>query len=167
LIRFDSKVRIPPGETDVVERLQLDGMFALNGVRFTSPDVQQKIANLSHHAEGDPKDEDPNVAADFKGRFRLRNGRMDLPDLRFTVPGATIDIKGNYGLRKGDLDFRGTARLDATVSQMATGFKKLLLKPVDPLFKRDGAGAVVPITISGTRGSPSFKLDIGRVIKRN
>jgi hypothetical protein len=45
--------------------------------------------------------------------------------------------------------------------------KHVLLKPVDPLFKRDGAGTVLPIRISGTRGSPSFKLDIGRVIKRN
>jgi hypothetical protein len=49
---------------------------------------------------------------------------------------------------------------------MTTGLKHILLKPVDPLFKRDGAGTVLPIRISGTTGSPSFKLDIGRVLKR-
>jgi hypothetical protein len=50
---------------------------------------------------------------------------------------------------------------------MTTGVKHVLLKPIDPLFRRDGAGAVLPIVISGTRGDPSFTLNIGRVLKRN
>jgi hypothetical protein len=45
--------------------------------------------------------------------------------------------------------------------------KRIFLKPIDPLFRRDGAGAVLPIKIGGTRGDPSFKLDIGRVLTRN
>jgi hypothetical protein len=69
-------------------------------------------------------------------------------------------------LRSGAIDFQGTAKLDATVSEMTTGIKRLLLKPIDPLFRRDGAGTVLPIKISGTRGEPSFSLDIGRVLKR-
>jgi hypothetical protein len=165
-IGFNTKVRIPPGEKNVVERMQLDGMFALTGVQFTSPVIQQKIASLSHHAQGDPKDHDPDVRADFAGRFRLLNGELGLPDLRLNLPGAAVDMHGSYTLQSGALDFEGTARLDATVSQMTTGVKHVLLKPVDPLFRRDGAGAVVPIVISGTRGEPSFKLDIGRVLKR-
>jgi hypothetical protein len=77
-----------------------------------------------------------------------------------------VNLDGDYGLQSQEINFQGTARLDATVSQMATGIKHVLLKPVDPLFKKDGAGAVVPIRISGTAGSPSFKLDIGRVLTR-
>jgi len=57
--------------------------------------------------------------------------------------------------------------LQATISQMTTGVKRIFLKPIDPLFRRDGAGAVLPIKIGGTRGDPSFKLDIGRVLTRN
>jgi uncharacterized protein involved in outer membrane biogenesis len=165
-IHFNTKVKIPPGETQVVDRLQLDGTFTLNGVRFTSPDVQGKIAGLSHHAQGDPNDHDPNVAADFTGSFRLRNGQLALPDLGFTLPGARVDLHGSYALRSGALDFRGTAKLDATVSQMTTGFKSVLLRPLDPLFRRDGAGTVLPIVIRGTRGEPSFTLDIGQVLRR-
>ncbi|HEY3827427.1 MAG TPA: hypothetical protein VGL82_22900 [Bryobacteraceae bacterium] len=166
-IGFDTKVRIPPGETPVIERMQLDGAFTLAGVHFNTESVQEKIASLSHHAQGELKDTDANdVFAQFAGRFTLRNAVLDLPRLTFEVPGAHVDLNGRYALSSGDIDFRGTAKLDATVSQMTTGLKHILLKPVDPLFKRDGAGTVLPIRISGTTGSPSFKLDIGRVLKR-
>ena len=57
-------------------------------------------------------------------------------------------------------------KLQATLSQMTTGFKSKLLRPIDPLFRRDGAGTVLPIGISGTRGEPSFRLDIGRILSR-
>jgi hypothetical protein len=164
---FKSKVKIPPGKTPVAERLQLDGTFELGGVRFTSADVQGKIASLSHHAQGYPQATEVNdVAADINGQFHLRAAVMQLPQLRFTVPGALISLKGQYGLASSEIDLTGTARLDATVSQMTTGWKHVLLKPVDPLFRHDGAGTVLPINISGTRGSPTFKIDIGRVLRR-
>jgi hypothetical protein len=163
-VGFASKVVIPPGETPVVTRLQLDGQFRLNGVRFTSEDVQNKVASLSHRAEGDPKSDDTNVTADFKGRFHLRDGQLALPDLEFQVPGADVKLAGKYALQSGELDFEGTARLDATVSEMTTGIKRVMLKPVDPLFRHDGAGAVIPIRIGGTRGQPSFRLDIGKAL---
>jgi hypothetical protein len=137
----------------------------LNGVRFTSPDVQGKIASLSHRATGHPEAEGSNVLADFRGRFSMRDGLLIFPDLDFHVPGAAVNLVGKYGVRSGDLDFQGTARLEATVSQMTTGIKRILLKPIDPLFRRDGAGTVLPIRIGGTRGSPSFRLDIGKVLR--
>ena len=166
-VRFSSKVKIPPGTTEVIDRLQLDGTFGLDGVRFTSPDVQDKIASLSHRAQGDPNDHDPDVTADFRGVFHLRSTNLNLPDLQFTVPGANVSLHGSYGLRSGELDFQGTAKLDATISQMTTGIKSKLLKPLDPFFRHDGAGTVLPINIGGTRGEPSFRLDIGRVLRRN
>jgi hypothetical protein len=166
-IRFDAKVKIPPGETEVVERLQLDGTFGLTGVKFTSPDVQGKIAGLSHRAQGDPNDHDPDVTANFEGQFHLHNGQLGLPDLRFTLPGANVSLHGNYTLRSGALSFQGTVKLDATVSQMTTGVKSKLLRPLDPLFRRGDAGTVLPIAISGTRGEPSFRLDIGRILRRD
>ena len=166
-IAFHTKVIIPPGDTPVIQRLRLDGTFTLGNVKFTSEDVQQKIASLSHHAQGDPKDTDTSdVAAQFAGKFLLRDGTLSLPKLRFNVPGADIALDGHYALQSGEMNFQGTAKLNATVSQMTTGWKHVLLKPVDPLFRRDGAGTVLPIEISGTRGSPSFRLDIGRVLKR-
>ncbi|MDE3195870.1 MAG: hypothetical protein KGN84_05980 [Acidobacteriota bacterium] len=164
-IAFDTKVKIPPGDSDVLSRMQLDGLFSLGGVKFTSPDIASKIAGLSHRAQGDPKQTD-SVAADFKGHFRMEGAQLTLPDLEFSVPGAVVNLKGTYGVKSGELDFIGTAKMDATVSQMTTGIKRILLKPVDPMFKRGGAGTVLPIKISGTRGQPSFQLDIGKALKR-
>jgi len=126
-ISFQTRVEIPPGKAAVVERLRLDGVFSLARARFTSDDVQRKIAGLSHHAQGDPNNQDPNIDAAFQGHFRLRNGLLALPDLQFEIPGAKVDLKGKYALRTGDLDFTGTAKLDAPVSRMTTGVKSLLL----------------------------------------
>jgi hypothetical protein len=164
-LNFESKIRIPPRDVPVIEKLGLDGQFKATEVRFTSPDVQGKIAGLSHRAQGDPRDHDPNVTALLAGRFLLKNGTMTLPQLAFDLPGAQIQLAGNYVLTTGTIDFQGTARLDATVSQMTTGIKSTLLKPMDRLFRHDGAGTLLPVTIGGTRGSPSFRLDIGRLIK--
>jgi hypothetical protein len=166
-IRFDTKVKIPPGNTETIDRLQLDGTFGLGGVRFTSPDVQSKIDGLSHRAQGEPKDHDSGVTAEFQGVFHLHGGQLSLPELQFSVPGANVSLHGSYVLRSGVLDFHGAAKLDATVSQMTTGFKSKLLKPFDPFFRRNGAGTFLPISIGGTRGEPSFRLDIGRVLHRN
>jgi len=166
-IGFKTKIIIPPGPASVVDRIELDGRFTLSGVKFTSSDVQDKIAGLSHRAQGQPENHDPNVLADFRGNFHLRDGVLGLPDLTFTLPGAQVGLAGRYGLRSGSLDFKGTAKLDATVSQMTTGVKRLLLKPLDRFFSRDGAGVVLPIRISGTRGEPSFTLDIGQMFKRH
>ena len=43
---------------------------------------------------------------------------------------------------------------------VASKWKSLLLKPVDPFFKKDGAGAVIPVQVSGTRSAPKFGLDL-------
>jgi len=85
----------------------------------------------------------------------------------FGVPGAAVQMAGSYGLATEALEFDGTVRMQATVSQAAGGgFKSVLLKVVDPLFRRDGAGAVLPIRIRGNRNEPKFGLDFGRTFKR-
>jgi hypothetical protein len=57
--------------------------------------------------------------------------------------------------------------MKATISQAAGGgMKSVLLKGIDPLFKRNGSGAIIPVTIQGTRSDPKIGLDIGRVFRR-
>jgi len=53
--------------------------------------------------------------------------------------------------------------LQATLSELNTGWKSGLLKPFNKLFEKEGAGTFVPITITGTGSDPHFKLDIKRV----
>jgi hypothetical protein len=52
------------------------------------------------------------------------------------------------------------------VSQTTTGWKSLMLKGVDPLFRKDGR-TIIPIKISGTRNEPSFGMDVRRVVRRD
>jgi hypothetical protein len=73
------------------------------------------------------------------------------------VPGARLDLSGSFGLRKQSIDFEGTIRMEAKISQTMTGFKALLLKPIDPFFRKNGE-TVIPIKIGGTRDHPSFGL---------
>jgi hypothetical protein len=65
------------------------------------------------------------------------------------MPGTQVNLIGQYDLNVRQFDFHGKARLDSTLSHMVTGWKSVLLKPVDPFFKKDGAGTELPIKISG------------------
>jgi hypothetical protein len=123
--------------------------------------------DLSRRGQG--KDEDDavgRVLSDLRGRLDLSKGMARLQNLTFQVPGARIGLDGSYDLGSEALDFRGTLRMEATISKAIGGFKSIFIKPFDPLFRRDGAGAVVPIKISGTRQAPKFGIEMGRVLRR-
>jgi len=169
-MRLTTKFVLPPGESDVVDRLRLDGHFTLNGARFTNYDVQQKINDLSHRSRGKP-DEAPSadaVSSRFDGRFTLARGQLKLPELTFDVPGARVEMAGDYALRRESLDFRGVMVMDAKVSDTQKGWKRFLYKFADPLFKRDkGPGSEVPFKITGSRNDPKFGLDIRQVLKKD
>ncbi len=92
--------------------------------------------------------------------------RLTLPSFAFNVPGATVKLHGHYALRAETVDFKGDLLMDAKVSQTQSGIKSLLLKVVDPLFKKDGGGSDLPIKIEGKRDAPSFGLDMHRVFHK-
>jgi hypothetical protein len=46
---------------------------------------------------------------------------------------------------------------------MVGGWLGALLSPADRLLKKNGAGTDVPIRIGGTRESPDFAIDFGRM----
>jgi hypothetical protein len=167
-LRMKTKFLLPPGDRDVSERLRLDGDFAIAQARFTSYDVQGKIEELSKRASARTaearRDE---VASNFQGKFKLADGQLELPQLTFDVPGAKVELAGVYGLKDETIDFKGQLLLDAKVSETVTGVKSVLLKVVDPLFKReDGTGSAIPIKITGSRNAPQFGLDAKRVFKK-
>jgi hypothetical protein len=99
------------------------------------------------------------------GRFTLRSGTLSLPDLSFQVPGAVVNLSGQYQIDGEVLDFHGTLNMKATVSQAVGGFKSIFIKPFDALFRKKGAGAVVPIKITGTRKEPKMGIEMGKVFK--
>jgi hypothetical protein len=151
----------------VHERLSLNGGFALDKVRFTSPKIQGRIADLSLRGQGRPDEvksaDAASIPAQMQSNFQVAGGVVTLPAISFTVPGAQIQLKGTYGMDGGALNFAGTARMEATVSKMVGGWKGFLLKPADRFLKKDGAGTQIPIHIEGTREAPQFGIDFGRM----
>ena len=159
-VTVKATLHVPPGPAPVHERLNLNGRFTLSKARFASTKVQGRIAELSLRGQGRPdelKTTDPaSIPAELQSGFQVAGGVVTLPAIEFTVPGADIQLKGTYGLDGGALNFAGTAKMDATVSQMVGGWKGFLLKPADRFLKKDGAGTEIPIHIEGTREDPKF-----------
>jgi hypothetical protein len=159
-VMLDFKLVLPPGRGEIADRLKLQGRFELENARFTSPTVQEKIDNLSRRGQGRPKDKGVDeVPSTIAGDFLMQQGRIRFSRLRFTVPGSAVELAGRYLFDSEVMDFRGKLRLEARVSETMTGWKRWVLKPVDPFFAKDGAGTVLGIAITGTRSDPQFGLD--------
>ena len=79
--------------------------------------------------------------------------------LAFAIPGAAVNIGGSFDAGSSQLDFHGALMLDAKLSQTQSGWKRWLLKPVDPFFSKRGAGTFLHIKIVGTSKDPQFGLD--------
>jgi len=164
-VQSKAKLDIPPGAEDVSHRIRLAGDFHVSGTHFTNEKVEERIDDLSLRSQGKPKlaaePDSPDVHSMMSGRFDLKQGTMSFSELHFEVPGTKVDMTGEYTLNGSTFDFYGKVRLDAKLSHMVTGWKSVLLKPVDPFFKKDGAGTEVPIKITGTKSEPHIGLDFG------
>jgi hypothetical protein len=160
-IKLHTKLTIPPSKAKAIDKLLLDGDFDAEDARFTSAEIRNKLQSLSRHGMGKPSNQDAGSAAsDLKGHFHLENSVITFTKLSFSVEGAAILLDGTYKVHGGDLDFHGSLRLNATLSQTMTGVKSAIAKPFDPLFKKGGSGTVLPISITGTRGNPVFGVSV-------
>ncbi|HEY6328553.1 MAG TPA: AsmA-like C-terminal region-containing protein, partial [Blastocatellia bacterium] len=168
-VAFKTKLEVPPGPQDITTKLYLNGSFNVADAKFAQSGIQNEVNELSDRAQGDPKAarrEGPAAASDLGGNFVLSNGTMKFSDLEFKVEGAVVKLSGTYGLVDDQIDFTGTVSTDAKVSQMTTGIKSVFLKVADPLFKKHGAGAVIPLHITGTGDSPKYKVELGKLLKQ-
>ena len=164
-LTMKTKLHIRPGKESVTQKLGLNGTFALKRMRFTNAGLQDKVDMLSLRAQGDPQDAKPgaeDVNSRMTGKFQMHDGKLDLVDLHYTMPGATVGLAGVYTLDGKKFDFHGKVRTEAKLSEMvSTRWKSWLLKVADPFFRKHGAGAEIPFKITGTNSSPRFGLDIG------
>ncbi|WP_157477664.1 AsmA family protein [Granulicella tundricola] len=165
VITTKTKLHIRPGPESVTQKLSLKGGFVLKRIHFTNPEVEDKVDMLSLRAEGNPKDAKPgapDVHSLMTGQFEMSGGKLNFSNLNYTLPGASVALAGVYSLDGQQFEFTGKVRTQAKLSQMvASKWKSLLLKPVDPFFHKDGAGAVIPVKISGTKSAPKFGLNLG------
>jgi hypothetical protein len=164
-VDMHTSLGLSPGPADIADRLQLAGSFHIPQALFTTEKVQARIDSFSMRSQGKPglANTPPAtaVSSDLRGTFALRNGLLSFSSLHFLIPGTHADMTGQYSLDGNIFDFHGTLKLDATLSQMTTGWKSILLKPVDPFFRKHGAGTELPFKITGAREAPHFGLDFG------
>lgn len=164
-LTMKTKLHIPPGPARVAQKIALNGTFRITRVAFSNPKVQDKIDGLSMRAQGRPKEageagsnKEAEVQSDMRAHFDLGNSMMTITDLNYQIPGALVKLNGVYSLSGEVFEFKGHVRTDASASQMTTGWKSWLLKPVDPFLRKHGAGLELPISISGTKSEPHFGL---------
>jgi hypothetical protein len=163
-LAMKTKLHIRPGKESVSQKIGLKGGFTLRQIHFTNPAVEDKVDMLSLRAQGDPKDAKPgavDVRSQMVGQFAMGDGKLIFSQLDYSLPGAEVNLTGVYTLDGAKFEFSGDVLTKAKLSQMvASKWKSMLLKPVDPFFKKDGAGAKVPVKVSGTKSAPKFGLDL-------
>jgi hypothetical protein len=159
-----AKLVIPPGKQKVIDKIQLSGSFRIDHAWFTNEKVNDAIDGLSRRAQGKPGDQSiQDVPAVLMGTFSLGDAKLSFSNLQFEVPGAVAQVKGSYGLASDQINFTGDVRLQAHVSETMSGAKRVLLKPVDPIFARHHAGTYLPVNVTGDKDHPQIKLDMKKV----
>ena len=159
-INMKSSIDIPPLTGAVKNKLILDGTFDLHGAKFLKSTIQDQIDQLSRRGQGQPKNEEiDEVISRMQGSFHLENQVMTFRSLAFEVPGAAVSVAGTYNLAQDTLDFHGALKLRAKLSETMSGWKRWVLKPIDPFFAKNGAGTFLKIKIEGDSHHPKFGLD--------
>ena len=159
-IALRTKIDIPPLSGKVQEKLRLDGQFEITQGKFLRSKIQDQIDTLSRRGQGQPKNlEIDEVIHAMAGTFKMEDETIIFNTLSFAVPGSGVDLAGSYDLAQDALDFHGTLKLDAKVSQTMTGWKRWLAKPIDPFFSKGGAGTLLRIQVVGTSKEPKFGRD--------
>jgi hypothetical protein len=173
-VKLHTKVDLPPGPQDVAHRLRLQGNFAIANGRFSSEKIQNRVDQLSLRSQGQVELATQQardgkmqlVRSQMRGDFNLADASLNLSNVLFDIPGASIKLAGVYSLDGAKFNFTGTADMQATVSRMVGGWKGLLLMSVDKYFQKNGAGTEVPFKIDGTKSDPHFGLDFDRLKKK-
>jgi AsmA-like C-terminal region len=169
-VSFHARVSIPPGKRPFMEKVELQGDFGIDAGSFSKSETQ---AGVNHLSEGALSDENPDkakknnynddpttVLSDLKGHVLLKDGTARFSNLAFSVPGALAQMQGTYNLITEKIDLHGTLRTDSAPSNTTHGMKGLMLKVLQPFFKKKRADYQMPVKITGTYEHPSFGLDL-------
>jgi hypothetical protein len=160
-VTLRAHVEIPPGEDSFLKKLKLQGRFGIQSGAFSNPATQKGVDQLSAGARGQKDPPDPEtVLTDLTGQVDAVEGVAKFADLSFGVPGASARMHGTYNLLNYKIDLRGQMRVDSKISNTEKGGKALLLKMIEPFFKKKKKGEIVPVRISGDYHHPTFGLDL-------
>jgi hypothetical protein len=168
-VQLQTTVQLPPGPQAFLRRLRLDGEFGIGSGRFTSAAVQQPVNRLAESAHGETKHQEEAdasiVLSNLKGHVTANGGIATLSNISFTEPGTLAEVEGTYNLLDQSLNLRGVLRTNGKLDDTQSGFKSVVLKALGPLMKKKSI-SVVPFVIKGTASSPSFALDLTRLVRQ-
>jgi AsmA-like C-terminal region len=171
-VQLHGHVYLAPAQAGVgfLQRLRVDGGFDVPAERATDTKTEKTLTDFSRRVQGQKNgapnnQESSNASADalstLKGPAQIRDGVVSSPNLTFAVPGAQATLQGTFRFHDQAVHLTGILRLQAGISHAFTGFKSFLLKPLDPFFKKEKAGAVVPIAVVGSPGHYQVTQDLG------
>lgn len=126
----------------------------------SNSDANSKAASNTDPNPDPNPDELERVISNLSGHVELRNAIATMSDLSFTVPGASALMHGTYDIHSEAVALHGTLKTEAEFSDLTSGFKSVLLKPFNSLFKRKHAGAEIPVHLLGTYQHPETGLDL-------
>ena len=167
-IRLQGHLEVPPGVQSFALKLRAKGTADIAGIAWSNPKVQQQVDQLSLRAQDVGKAKQaiqdpaasPRVKSALRGGFVIQHGNIDIGRLVYQMPGATLLMHGRYPLLAREMEFHGVARTIAPASHLETGIKSLLLKPISPFLKKNGAGMQLPVSFTGDKAHPHFALDL-------
>jgi hypothetical protein len=168
-----AQVTVPPGGKQLLEKLALDGDFDISNGHFEKTATKASADKFSASASGEkketqgdppPADSTESVPAQLRGHVVLRNTIATMTDVSLSIPGADANMHGTFNIISQNVDFHGTVRTNADLSQQTSGIKSIFAKVLDPFFRKKG-GTVVPVVMNGTYHHPHFGLDLNPVSK--
>jgi len=161
LLDLQAKLQIPPGDQSVSQKMTMQGRFTLRQIHFTNPAIEDRVDLMSLRAQGHTsnlKPGAPDVTSRMTGDFEMKRGELAFSRLDYTLPGGDVNLTGHYRMDGQQYEFKGKVHTKAELSEMvASKWKSILLKPLDPFFSKHGWGTEVPIKVSsGKKGKPRF-----------
>lgn len=162
---FRAQITVPPLGQPFLREVIADADFQVDEGTFEKPSTQADVNKLSERARGvkidtkNPSSE--NVIASLKGHVVLREGTAHFTEVSFSVPGADARMSGTFNLLNDRMNFHGKLKTEVKFSQtLGGGIKSVLLKPLDPFFRKKSTGAVIPVYMIGTYDHPHFGIDL-------
>jgi AsmA-like C-terminal region len=160
-LNLQAELQIAPGTESVTQKMTMHGAFTLRQIHFTNPSIEDKVDLMSLRAQGktdELKPGAPDVTSRMTGKFAMEKGDLEFSRLDYSLPGGEVRLTGHYAMDGRQYEFAGKVRTKAEVSEMvASKWKSVLLKPIDPVFSKHGWGTEVPIKVSSDKdGKPKF-----------
>lgn len=163
-VSFRANVQLGAGPQRFLDRLHLTGKFSLDRIRFIKPESQHAMDTFSSRVrKPQPKDvanAPEEVWAEASSQTTFSQGTAYFPDVQIGLPGATAQLHGTMNLINTEIHFDGKVAMQQDLSHVATGARAWLLKPLDPLFRHQNAGALVSIAVTGTTANPKIQQNI-------